>query len=62
MTARLGVAVHACWLSRGTLTCSITKDTVFVYEKEWWRHHLTDQALEIFRSDLSYEEFVAAQQ
>lgn len=41
---------------------SISRDTSFVWEDGWWRHHLTDEEIEIFRPDLSCREFVAALQ
>lgn len=39
----------------------ISRDTYFVWEDGWWRHHLTEEEKQIFMPDLSYEEFVAAQ-
>ena len=39
---------------------SITRDTDFVLDGSW-RHHLTDEKIEIFMPNLSYEEFVEAQ-
>ncbi len=41
---------------------TITRETVFVYEKGWWRHHLTEEEKAIFMPGVPYEEFVAAQQ
>ena len=41
---------------------SITRDNQFVYENGWWRHHLTEEEKQIFKPDLSYEQFVEAQQ
>lgn len=41
---------------------SISRETVFVWDNGWWKHHLTDEEIKIFRPDLSYEEFVQAQQ
>ncbi len=40
---------------------SISRDTVFVLDGSW-RHRLTEEETEIFRPELSYEEFVQAQQ
>lgn len=40
---------------------SITRDTEFVLEGSW-KHRLTAEEVEIFRPELSYEEFVEAQQ
>ena len=40
---------------------SIRRDTEFVLDGSW-RHRLTDEETEIFMPDLSYEEFVQAQQ
>lgn len=34
------------------------RETLFLYEDDMWRHRLTDEELEPFRADLSYEEFV----
>ncbi len=39
---------------------NITRDTVFVLDGVW-KHRLTDEEIEIFMPDLSYEEFVEAQ-
>ncbi len=52
------VTVHRTFTDGST----ITRDTVFVYENGWWRHHLTEEEIGFFRPDLSYEEFVEAQQ
>ncbi len=40
---------------------AITRDTVFVLDGAW-KHRLTEEEIEIFRPELSYEEFVQAQQ
>ncbi len=40
---------------------SITRETYFVWEGEWWRHHLTEEEKEIFMPGVPYAEFVAAQ-
>lgn len=40
---------------------STTRDTVFVLDGVW-KHRLTDEEIEIFMPDASYEEFVEAQQ
>jgi hypothetical protein len=50
-----GVAVNRIFKDGST----ITRDTRFVYEKGWWRHHLTEEK-RIFLPDASYEEFVKA--
>ena len=39
---------------------SITRETVFVLDGVW-KHHLTDEEIEIFMPGLTYEEFVQAQ-
>lgn len=39
----------------------ISRDTYFVWEDGWWRHHLTDEEKSIFMPGLPYEEFVTAQ-
>ncbi len=53
-----GVAVNRIFKDGSTTT----RDTRFVYENGWWRHHLTEEEKRIFMPDASYEEFVAAQQ
>ncbi len=40
---------------------SIRRETYFVWEDGWWRHHLTEEEYDLFMPELSYEEFVAAQ-
>ena len=40
---------------------TITRDTIFVLDGVW-KHRLTEEEIEIFRPDLSYEEFVQTQQ
>ncbi len=40
---------------------SITRETRFVWENGYWRHHLTEEEQEIFMPGVPYEEFVAAQ-
>ena len=41
---------------------SITRETYFVWDNGWWKHHLTEEEIEIFMPGVSYEEFVEAQQ
>ena len=50
-----GVAVNRIFKDGST----ITRDTRFVYDKGWWRHHLTEEK-RIFLPDASHEEFVKA--
>jgi hypothetical protein len=50
------VTVHRIFKDGST----ITRDTRFVYENGWWRHHLTEEEKRIFMPDASYEEFVKA--
>lgn len=40
----------------------ISRDTYFVWEDGWWRHHLTEEEKSIFMPGVPFEEFVAAQQ
>lgn len=40
---------------------TITRETYFLCEDRW-RHHLTEEEMEIFMPGVPYEEFVAAQQ
>jgi hypothetical protein len=39
----------------------ISRDTHFVGEDSWWRHHLTDEEKRIFMPGVPYGEFLAAQ-
>jgi hypothetical protein len=41
---------------------SITRETYFVWDNGWWKHHLTEEEKEIFMPGVSYEEFVKAQE